>query len=45
MLLSDARIKGLIESGVIEDADPDRVGPVSYDLTTYRFYRDGKEST
>lgn len=45
MLLSDARIRKLIEDGVIEDARPDNVGPVSYDLVTKGFYRDGTELT
>ena len=45
MLLSDARIRELIEGGVIKDANPGNVGPVSYDLTTSRFYRDGKDLT
>lgn len=38
MLLSDGKIRALMENGVLRDADDDRVGPVSYDLTTAAFY-------
>lgn len=34
MLLSDEKIKALIKSGALENANEGNVGPVSYDLTT-----------
>lgn len=43
MVLADSRIKELIDSGVLDHAAFDKVGPVSYDLSTDGFYtRDGK---
>lgn len=43
MLLSDAGIRKLIESGAIEGGRDSSVGPVSYDLATKAFYtRDGE---
>lgn len=38
MLLSDGKIKALVENGVLRDANTDNIGPVSYDLTTDGFY-------
>lgn len=38
MFLSDARIRELIESGVLENARVDNIGPVSCDLMTDAFY-------
>lgn len=37
MLLSDEKIRALIEGGVLERANEHNVGPVSYDLTTDYF--------
>lgn len=37
MLLNDREIKALIDNGTLRNADPNRVGPVSYDLTTSYF--------
>lgn len=46
MLLSDGKIKELIRSGVLLDAAEDRVGPITYDLTTDGFYAsDTKKSS
>ncbi|OZG52771.1 dCTP deaminase [Pseudoscardovia suis] len=43
MVYSDTKIRDLIQSGVILSADPDGVGPVSYDLRTRGFYRSEDE--
>ena len=37
MVMSDTRIRELIDSGVLRNALPDNVGPVSYDLVTKTF--------
>lgn len=39
-MLTDREIAHLIEDGVLTNADPSRLGPVSYDLRTCGFYRD-----
>lgn len=45
MVLADSGIKELIDNKVLDDANPDNIGPVSYDLTTASFYtRDGLSS-
>lgn len=44
MLLSDTRIRELIDQGVLRDADPANVGPVTYDLRTDAFLVSGKRS-
>ena len=41
-MLVDREIQGLIDEGVLQDADANRVGPVSYDLRNLEFYRDGE---
>ncbi|MDO4849316.1 MAG: hypothetical protein Q4B45_06075 [Coriobacteriia bacterium] len=43
MLMSDAKIKGLIDSGALVDAVETNIGPVSYDLRTKCFYANGAE--
>ena len=43
-MLADKDLLQLINSNVLTDADPQRVGPVSYDLRNYRFYSDGDGS-
>lgn len=46
MVLSDTKIKELMQSGVLENAQDDNVGPVSCDLTTKAFYTSaGKSGT
>lgn len=46
MVLADSRIKELIYSGVLDNADLSKVGPVSYDLTTRAFYtNDGEQAS
>lgn len=46
MVLADSRIKELIDSGVLENANLNNVGPVSYDLTTRAFYTNvGEQSS
>lgn len=46
MVLADSRIKELIDSGVLEHASEEKVGPVSYDLTTRAFYTsDGEQAS
>lgn len=45
MLLSDGKIKALIKSGVLENANEGNVGPVSYDLTTDYFYVGGERAS
>lgn len=44
MLLSDGEIEGLIESDVLVGANPNQIGPISYDLTAQRFHIDGRAS-
>jgi|GEM_PF-395437 len=41
MILSDGSIKRLIDEGVLADAEYGAIGPVSYDLRTASFNRDG----
>ncbi len=41
-MLVDKDIKNIISEGVLRDADASRVGPVSYDLQNYAFYREGE---
>lgn len=43
MLLSDGKIRALVENGVLRDANEGGIGPVSYDLTTDAFYTDDKK--
>lgn len=38
MLLSDAKIRELIKSNVLQNANESNIGPVSYDLTTKAFH-------
>lgn len=42
-MLVDGDIRGLIDEGILQDADINRIGPVSYDLRNYAFYRDGQQ--
>ena len=42
-MLADKDLQQLILSNVLTEADPQRVGPVSYDLRNYSFYSDGEE--
>ncbi len=45
MVLADSRIRELIKSGVLSNADERNLGPVSYDLSTAAFYtNDGKSA-
>lgn len=44
MLLGDKDIQSLIRNGVLKNAKTSHVGPVSYDLETQSFYRDGESS-
>ena len=43
-MLADKDIALLIEDGTLRNADPTRIGPVSYDLRNYEFYRDNETS-
>ncbi|NMF02028.1 hypothetical protein HF843_02310 [Bifidobacterium boum] len=43
MVYSDTNIKGLIHDGVLQSADENRVGVISYDLRTEGFYRSKDE--
>ena len=45
MVMSDTRIRELIDSGVLRNALPDNVGPVSYDLVTKTFCTQEGETT
>lgn len=39
-MLVDWEIRALINDGVLQDADDERIGPISYDLRNHAFYRD-----
>lgn len=42
-MLADREIVRLVEDGILFNADPNRIGPVSYDLRNHGFYRSGEE--
>lgn len=45
MVVSDTRIRELIDDDVLQNASADKIGPVSYDLATLAYYtNDGKTS-
>lgn len=44
-MLADGEIRALIENGALNDADPQRVGPVSYDLRNEGFYTSAGRSS
>lgn len=43
--MNDKKIKALIKSGVLENANEGNVGPVSYDLTTVFYVGGGRASS
>lgn len=45
MLLSDAKIRELINNNVLQNANEHNIGPVSYDLTTKSFYSKDSEKS